>query len=211
MEKIRAFFDSLLDIAFPDALLARLGKVLARSELREAETPGIFFLLNYRDPVVRRALWQLKYRGSRKIAALFAEALLPFLLESASEEMLFGGADKIVLAPIPSGAASRRKKGFSQTEILVRAIARGDRADAFHPAYEVLMKIKETSPQAKIKARNIRLTNVKGSMAADRALVGGKIIFLIDDVTTTGATLAEGARALRAAGARKVLCFAVCH
>ena len=69
----------------------------------------------------------------------------------------------------------------------------------------LLLKIKETEHQARIKDRNIRLKNLVGSFAVkNEGLIKNKNIILIDDVATTGATLNEAALVLRLAGAKEV-------
>ena len=80
----------------------------------------------------------------------------------------------------------------------------------------VLIKIKETEHQARIKNRNIRLKNLVGSFAIKNTeknsnLIKGRNIILIDDITTTGATLAEAKKILKQAGARKIIAFTVAH
>jgi len=74
-----------------------------------------------------------------------------------------------------------------------------------------LDKIVETEKQNKTKTRAQRLVNVKNAFQANEQLVKGKNIIVIDDVTTTGATIREAVRALRASGARHVMAFTVAH
>ena len=81
---------------------------------------------------------------------------------------------------------------------------------------DILIKPKETEHQARIRDRRIRLKNMVGSFAIkniqqNETLLKNKNIILIDDITTTGATLSEAKKVLRHAGARKVIAFTVAH
>ena len=76
----------------------------------------------------------------------------------------------------------------------------------------ILIKIKETKHQAQIKDRRERLKNLAGSLAIKNAeLIKSRNIILIDDVTTTGATLNEAKKILKQSGAGKVIAFTVAH
>ena len=77
---------------------------------------------------------------------------------------------------------------------------------------QVLKKIRETVPQTSLQKKKDRLKNPAGSLEVARPeKVAGKTVFVIDDVTTTGATLLEAKRALLQTGAKKVICFALAH
>jgi predicted amidophosphoribosyltransferase len=65
----------------------------------------------------------------------------------------------------------------------------------------VLMRTKPTPQQARL-TRHERLKNVADAFEADAKLAAGSHVILIDDVTTTGATLASAAKPLRKAGAK---------
>jgi competence protein ComFC len=67
-----------------------------------------------------------------------------------------------------------------------------------------LEKIRETPPQVSL-GREGRLKNIQGSIACvDKALIKNRKILLIDDISTTGATLSECARSLKESGAKEV-------
>ena len=74
------------------------------------------------------------------------------------------------------------------------------------------IKNKETIHQANIKNRNIRLKNLIGSfIVKNKEEIKNRNIILIDDITTTGATLNEARKTLKKAGAKKIVAFTVAH
>jgi competence protein ComFC len=70
----------------------------------------------------------------------------------------------------------------------------------------VLYRVLDTAPQADIKERKLRLQNMKNVFnLKNPELIKNKAVFLIDDVSTTGATIKEARRVLLNAGAKKIL------
>ncbi len=218
-----AFFriiDAVLDILFPDLLgdgLLRFAE--SRPQPMEALPENawaegiVLSALPYRALAVRRSLWQFKYKGSQKVAAILAGALSGTIARAAGTEEIRARLDgkKILVIPIPSSARRLKERGFDQTAMLARFVVRKDKAGILESGTDVLYKIKDTKRQAHIKDRKIRLGNIKDSMRADPEKAFGRLVILIDDVSTTGATLKEGRRALLAAGAAGVLCISACH
>ena len=93
-------------------------------------------------------------------------------------------------------------RGYNQAAVLARLLAR--RLGV--PAGDELVRLRNTPPQARLP-RSRRLENVRGAFAVPprrRRWIDGRHVLLVDDVTTTGATATEAARALLAAGARRV-------
>jgi ComF family protein len=95
---------------------------------------------------------------------------------------------------------ARRKRGYNQAELMAREISRLTGIEV----EELLVKRVETVRQARLN-RKERLSNLKGAIkAGNRQLIVNKVIVVVDDVITTGATAEAVAAALKRAGAAKV-------
>jgi ComF family protein len=142
---------------------------------------------------VRRAIHDLKYRGVRTRAALLAE----LLAEALDRRPL--AID--VLIPVPLAPRRQRERGFNQSELI--AIGLGARL-AVPAATTSLVRLRETPQQARLSAVE-RRENVDGAFGCPESdAVVGRRIGLVDDVMTTGATLASCAEPLKLAGAARV-------
>lgn len=134
-----------------------------------------------------------KYAPLSRPLARYAEACL------ASETPLWEGADFIV--PVPLHRARRRERGFNQARLLARELAK---LRGMKVLGGCLVKARNVPPQAGLRAAE-REKNVRSAYDVKRpARVRGKTLVVIDDVTTTGATLRECARVLVEAGAKEV-------
>jgi ComF family protein len=165
------------------------------------------------DGAVADAVRRLKYRAGVWIAP----GLGAFLAETwrAVPEALRGRVDWV--SPVPLAPERSRERGYNQAGLLAGALARRLRL----PCREVLRRTRDTGTQTKLSAQE-RRKNVRGAFAVrapyrarNRLLarwfppVEGKRILLVDDVITTGATVDECARALKAAGAAAVYALSV--
>ncbi len=181
---------------------------------------GIFAVFRYRNVMARRMIWELKYRGNKKVARLCAEVLYKTILELENffESNRVGQNLEVILIPVPLTRARRRERGFNQNEIVIEEIMKivseesfvGERIFSF--SFDALVKVRNTAPQSSIKNRAERLKNLAGCFSVPiPELVRGKNIILIDDVATTGSTLAEAHTALLQAGALSVRAIAIAH
>jgi len=144
---------------------------------------------------LRVLIHELKFRGRRRVAKRLAETIVS---DAASRGTLEGGG---VLVPVPLHPRRRRERGFNQSEVLAEAIGR---RCGLGVAPAALVRRKETVAQPGLSAAARRL-NVAGAFAVRRpAQISGRVVVLVDDVVTTGATARACAHALRKAGAREV-------
>jgi ComF family protein len=143
---------------------------------------------------LRDCVLALKYRGRHKTA----ERLATRLLANPRCRALLDSADVVIGVPLHPERA--RERGFNQADLLARAL--GKRISI--PVSSALARTRKTQPQSELGAR-ARRRNVLDAFAvrADSDLKNATVV-LIDDVTTTGATLRECASALLACGVREV-------
>ncbi len=214
------FLDTILNVIFPVRCLScrKAGSYFCAECLslaREAERESadwIFPLYDYRHPPIKKAVWLIKYNGKKKLVSVFAETLYGRILEELSDLKTMENFQNAVLIPIPLSKKRQRERGFNQAELLCEEIIKLDDSGYLKLDKNILIKQKETEHQARIKDRSTRLNNLAGSFEVKSgASLKGRNIILIDDVTTTGATLSEARKALRSSGARKVIAFTIAH
>ncbi|MFH1523550.1 MAG: ComF family protein [Chloroflexota bacterium] len=141
---------------------------------------------------VRRALHTLKYR--RNVA--LGDALASHLVEYVRE--LEWPVDLVV--PVPLGRQRMTERGYNQMGLVARPLAA---FQGWRYSPQTLTRVRETRSQVGLSAAE-RKENVADAFYANAVQVSGKNILVMDDVATTGATLASCADALMKSGARTV-------
>lgn len=152
--------------------------------------------LRYASPVDARIL-ALKFHGSLGAAAPLAELLAQVL--AVRPEPL-----PELLVPVPLHRLRMARRGYNQALEIARPLARrlSLRCDPF-----AVRRVRATAEQTRLDAGQ-RHRNLRGAFVASPRLAG-RTVALLDDVITTGATAAEIARAVRAAGAARIEVWAV--
>ena len=149
------------------------------------------------DEGARPAVHGLKYGGLPRIADDLAAAMLSILPPADGPK---------VLIPIPLARKRLRERGYNQSEVLARALARqwGGRIPVL---VDGLVRTRETPTQTALTP-GTRLANVRAAFAVANVqcpmINDHGTLIIVDDVFTTGATLAEAARALEQAGATRI-------
>ena len=219
MQKLFYPFLFLLDLVFPRAC-AICGK--SRTEVCEtclyllpraknAEHSFIHPIFDYQDKIVRHLIWKFKYKNARSIAVGFGKVLYEEIIGDLGDGLPVSKSASFLLLPIPLHKKRLRERGYNQSELLVREIMRNDTEKIFISTSSALVRHRKTLPQAKSVKRALRLENLRGAFTASMNTVSGKHVLLIDDVTTTGATLVEARKVLLLAGARSVKAYSVAH
>jgi ComF family protein len=205
--------DRALDLALPPTCAGcnREGSVLCREcrpalDVRLKAVPGVPIGLPADIPapllqvewcapftgVTRRAVHRLKYSGERRLAAPLGQAI--------ANRWRVAGAGGDVLVPVPASADRIRERGYDQAVLIGRVAGRQLQL----PVVEAVRRAHDTTAQFDLDRAN-RGANVRDAfevIAADE--IRGRWVVLVDDIVTTGATLAASADALLREGATAV-------
>ena len=148
------------------------------------------------EGVLRKLIHVFKFEGVRTLQ----RPLGAFLAQALPRESSF---DAVV--PMPLHWRRRWQRGFNQSDLLAREIARKWSV----PVCALVRRRRATAPQAGLTSAQ-RRKNVEGAFEVkDAARLKGMRLLLVDDVLTTGATASACARALKRAGAAQVTFLAL--
>ncbi len=165
---------------------------------------------SYKDPRIKKLLWMLKFQGTFSIIENISQEIYDHLSHEVFERALFENITNVAVVPIPLSMKSLRTRGYNQARLVAEAVV--EKSYGQLTVMDALYKPKETLTQHSIKNKSIRLKNLNGAYAVRNGYsVHGRNIIIIDDITTTHATLIEARRVLKAAGARTVLGFTIAH
>jgi ComF family protein len=140
---------------------------------------------------VDRLVQQLKYGRHLALADALGAGL-------AAAVRCVGPPWPDAIVPLPLATARQRERGFNQSQLIAHTLARELRRPLVHG----LVRVRDDGPQAALAGPR-RVANIHGAFAA-RVALDGLHVAIVDDVMTTGATLAAATRAARDAGAARV-------
>lgn len=153
------------------------------------------------EETAREGLLAFKFQGAPAAARPLGE-----LVARCAAERFSGEFDTVTWVPVSQKRL--RKRGYDQARLLAEEACR---LWDTRPV-RLLEKTVDTPAQSGLTESAARRANVLGVFdAVPGAEVAGKRVLLVDDICTTGSTLAECARVLYDAGAAKVICVAVAH
>ena len=152
----------------------------------------------YYEGEVRRSLLRYKFGGLSVYAPKYAR-----LLEDCIRR---NGLEFDLIAWAPLGRKRLKKRGYDQGKLLAQELS----GSLQIPCPQLLVKTADNPPQSGIGSAEKRRANVAGVYRiVDPALVKDQRVLLVDDIVTTGATISECARVLKAAGAKSVCAAAL--
>jgi len=197
------WLESLLDLIFPPHC------EVCRNNCRAALCPdcrqqikflkphlGLYAAAEY-DGVLKTALHRLKFQKVKRLAGPLGLILAQYLGGLADFKQT--PADLIV--PVPLHPRRQRLRGYNQSLLLAQVIGQ----QLGLPVQENLARIKDTRPQFDLP-RTDRFKNIAGAFQVkEPETISGRRLILLDDIYTTGATVAECVKALRPAAPRGIV------
>ena len=196
------------------------GKIILNRGVQYQEKTAIkavFAAGRYEDPILRIMILAFKYQSMESLKIPLAELIISYL----TKELLTDKLANFVLVPIPLTLKRKLARGFNQSELLANEIGKFLNC----PVINLLKRTKFNTPQVEIPDWRKRKENISGVFClspgvgfgsptsgifevglrklGDSKSLPGKIL-LIDDVSTSGATLEEAAAILKQAGAKEI-------
>ncbi len=158
---------------------------------------GIISAGSYSLPALKRGIGWLKFKSVKPLARPLGQLMIRGLLAVAPLAQL---RDQAMLVPIPLHKRRLRQRGFNQSQELAAVLEEYTGI----PVLEVLVRRRATWTQTRLPPE-LRQENTSDAFALKiSSLPDKRYWLLVDDVTTTGATLAAAAEPLKAAGAKEV-------
>lgn len=164
---------------------------------------------SYQNKIVREIIHSLKYNrmtAAMKPIGKIIENYLNKIIPNMDVRRPY------IIVPIPLHAQKLRARGFNQSELIAQELAIKLRVyDTLNLEIETnnLIRIKNTKSQTKLKKEERRANIEHCFTLKNPAEISGKNIILVDDVFTSGATMREAVKILKAAGAKKIVGFVV--
>ncbi|MBI2669731.1 MAG: ComF family protein [Candidatus Yanofskybacteria bacterium] len=172
----------------------------------------LFVTTSYENPLAEKMLKTMKYRFVASLANDIADLMIGYLKKRAVIGLGPYSTPSLVV-PVPLHFKRLNWRGFNQAEIIGRQISNYLELDF---AADALKRVKNKKPQADMPNRFLRIKNAQNVFKLNSIHIHhktiddtltGKIVLLVDDISTTGSTLDDCARALKGAGAKKVIGF----
>ena len=200
-EKETGFCDNCLSkIVIHTALFCPVCKarVPETKKICHKDSPFLLGAATEYNGLTKAIIHQFKYKKWTKISSLAGRFLIHYFNRLGPLNF-----QNFSFAPIPLHPKKKKERGFNQSELLGKILAEKYNLPLLTG---VLSRDKETKPQAGLKDWQVRRQNLQNAFSvALPDQIKNKNIILIDDIYTSGATAQDAARALRQAGAKKII------
>ncbi|MFA5000438.1 MAG: ComF family protein [Patescibacteria group bacterium] len=182
-----------------------------KMNLKTPDLDQVFIAGDYNDPLLAGLIKKFKYNFIAALGPILARWLIMFWSGQVASQAFDMGArpladkpNNFLVIPIPLAQKRLRWRGFNQAEIIAREFSA---AFGYPLNCRDLKRSGRRRRQASLSEKE-RFNNIKGVFSWHGKPLGedssGTTIILIDDLITTGATLNEAARTLKAAGAKQI-------
>lgn len=224
----------LLDIFFPESCIVcnKFGSLICEDCLNKIKgypkndnyknIDWIFHSLNYKNIILKKILFSLKYNHVKSVSKYLSRIIYFDFLNILKSKSKNEDYKNIILVPIPISNKRLIERDYNQSEILIRdlieKIIEKENINLKENIYtDLLIKQKHTIKFADTHRAEEREMLIKNAFTInqkyDEKFLEDKIIFLIDDITTTGATFYESRNTLINFGAKKenIFGYAIAH
>lgn len=186
-------------------------EIIEKADQNQNPNNEYLSFFSYKNKIIKKAIWLLKYRKHKDIGVLLGKACSPLFEEKLENWFTFENFEKPILIPIPLSKNKLKERGFNQCEIILEEITKNLIPDSFEYKTNILLKTKDTPNQAQTKNKKERLKNLKNCFSLNQKLIKGRNVIIFDDVITTGATTEEAKHVMQKAGAKNVKIISVAH
>ena len=226
MSPIRAIFLTVIEALFPTPTAERevisMGAFEAWKSLPRAKNFPISdacSIFAYKNEMVWRLIWAIKYKKSRPAATIAAHALFRILRTYASV------APSLVIIPMPITRKRRRERGYNQCELILEEIEKletrepsiGGLDNRMKFVRDLLIRPHHKSRQT-LKDRAERIESAEDIFMVDKKVLErfgqptkDSLVIIIDDVVTTGSSIRNAVQTLRRVGFANVFGLSVAH
>lgn len=156
---------------------------------------------DYQNPLIKKAIWDLKYYNKRHVAILLGNLLYEHNKEDISELRILHNGEPIIVIPVPLSKDREKERGYNQSEQIAKYFIKNQGKNIFELRTDIITKTKDTGHQARIRNKKIRIKNMIGAFTLNKDInLKNRVVFVVDDVTTTGATITEILKLLKKSG-----------
>ncbi len=201
-------FSKCIEILFPSRCFVcrkKYGTAVCstclQSKRRAISTPAPWIHSHFAYHDIRHLVHAIKYYRRKDLV----DPLVKATLTQDLHNQLQGLRDPI-LVPIPTPTLRRLSRGYNQAEVIAKTYA-----NHLSLPYLLVLRRKNSTRKVKLASRYKRLHASTTMYISQKEAVAGRDIILIDDVTTTGATLFEAHKILKQAGAQTVRAITLAH
>ena len=214
---IKHFFEQFADLIYKQKCVvcgcSKTNEILCKNCLKSVqnlspfaqkkiEGVNIFCAFKY-DGNIKILIRNFKFNRRKNAAIPSAKLLYDYFKKVCEQNNLNLSPQNAVITCIPSHPLRVLKRGYCHTELISKEFAKLSGIDT---DFKIIKKVKNTLPQYKVRA-NQKAKNVHGAFKIYPNHAQGKTLILIDDITTTSATLFEAISNLKKNSYGSIICF----
>lgn len=214
---MKPFFLKIISILFPETcIICKKENVsLCQNCIQNfpkapfIQEPWVYSLFSYQDKHVRSIIHALKFNHTQSIADHLGQHLYELLQSTVSNNLVLKNDSVVTLIPVPRMQSHIKQRGFDDVLALCKSIVEQNKKE-FQIENTSIIRV-NTKPQVGL-SRHERLINMKNAFCiVSKNTLRDRIIYIVDDVMTTGSTLHELRKVCLEAGAKEVYAITVAH